>query len=185
MMIETFHKLHFDCIRVGKARENMEELEPAFRRSQVVSIDINAIRHSDAPANKLGSPNGFYGDEMCKITRFAGMSSNLLSLGIYGYRTEVDTDLITAKLLAQMVWYFIDGVLVAKSESPIDDTEQYIEYTISIPENRAVFLKSKKTNRWWIQLPNGQYIPCTYNDYLTACSNQIPERWMREVERLV
>lgn len=185
MMIETFHKLHFDCIRVGKARENMEELEPAFRRSQVVSIDINAIRHSDAPANKLGSPNGFYGDEMCKITRFAGMSSHLLSLGIYGYRTEADTDMITAKLLAQMVWYFIDGVLVAKTESPIDDTEQFIEYTVSIPENRAVFLKSKKTNRWWIQLPNGQYIPCTYNDYLTACSNQIPERWMREVERLV
>lgn len=185
MMIETFHKLHFDCIRVGKARENMEELEPAFRRSEVVSIDINAIRHSDAPANKLGSPNGFYGDEMCKITRFAGMSSHLLSLGIYGYRTEADTDLITAKLLAQMVWYFIDGVLVAKTESPINDTEQYIEYTVSIPENRAVFLKSKKTNRWWMQLPNAQYIPCTYNDYLTACSNQIPERWMREVERLV
>jgi arginase family enzyme len=185
MMIETFHKLHFDCTRVGKARENMEELEPAFRSSHMVSIDINAIRYSDAPANKLGSPNGFYGDEMCKITRFAGMSSNLLSLGIYGYRTEADTDLITAKLLAQMVWYFIDGVLVAKTESPTNDPEQYIEYTISIPENRAVFLKSKKTNRWWVQLPNGEYIPCTYNDYLTACSNQIPERWMREVERLV
>jgi hypothetical protein len=84
-----------------------------------------------------------------------------------------------------MIWYFIDGVLVAKTESTLNDTEQFIEYTISIPENRAVFLKSKKTNRWWIQLPNGQYIPCTYNDYLTACSNQIPERWMREVERLV
>lgn len=185
MMIETFHKLHFDCIRVGKARENMEELEPAFRSSHVVSIDINAIRYSDAPANKLGSPNGFYGDEMCKITRFAGMSTNLLSLGIYGYRPDADHDLITAKLLAQMVWYFIDGVLVAKTESPLLDVDQFMEYTISIPENRAVFLKSKKTNRWWMQLPDKQFIPCTYNDYLTACSNQIPERWMREVERLV
>jgi arginase family enzyme len=185
MMIETFHKLYFDCIRVGKARENMEELEPAFRNSHVVSIDINAIRYSDAPANKLGSPNGFYGDEMCKLTRFAGMSSRLLSLGIYGYRSEADTDYITAKLLAQMVWYFIDGILLAKTEAPIADSDQFMEYTISIPENRAVFLKSKKSNRWWIQLPNGHYIPCTYNDYLTACSNQIPERWMREVERLV
>ncbi|MBU3675849.1 MAG: arginase [Chitinophagaceae bacterium] len=185
MLIETFHKLHFDCIRVGKARENMEELEPAIRRSHVVSIDINAIRYSDAPANQLGSPNGFYGDEMCKITRFAGMGSNLLSLGIYGYRIEADTERITAKLLAQMVWYFIDGILLAKAEAPLSDQEQFLEYTVTIPENRAVFLKSRKTNRWWMQLPDSNFIPCTYNDYITACSNQIPERWLREVERTV
>ena len=73
-VIETLDRFGFDCLRVGKAREKMNEIEPMLRQSAICSIDINAIRFSDAPANRTGSPNGFYGDEMCKITRYAGMS---------------------------------------------------------------------------------------------------------------
>jgi arginase family enzyme len=184
-LIETFDKLRFDCTRLGKAREDLDEMEPALRSSHIVSIDINAIRYSDAPANKLGSPNGFYGDEMCKITRFAGMSDTLGSLGIYGYLPELDNDQITAKLIAQMVWYFIDGVSVQKLECTLSDKDQFIEYHITFTHNNSLFLKSKRTNRWWMQLPNESFIPCSYKDYITACNNEIPERWMREVERLV
>jgi arginase family enzyme len=184
-LIETFDRLHFDCIRVGKAREDIEQLEPVLRSSHIASIDINAIRYSDAPANKLGSPNGFYGDEMCKLTRFAGMSTSLCSMGIYGYIPQNDTELITAKLLAQMVWYFVDGVNVLKNESPLEDLDQFMEYQITFTDNNALFMKSKKTNRWWMKLPNDSFIPCSHKDYITACNNEIPERWMREVERLV
>ena len=184
-LIETFDKLHFDCVRVGKAREDLEQLEPVLRSSHIVSIDINAIRYSDAPANTLGSPNGFYGDEMCKLTRFAGMSTTLSSLGIYGYMPEHDREHITAKLLAQMIWYFIDGVHVLKNESPLEELDQFMEYQITFTDNNTLFIKSKKTNRWWMKLPNGNFIPCSHKDYITACNNEIPERWMREVERLV
>ena len=38
--------------------------------------------------------------------------------------------------------------------------------------------------RWWIQLPNGQFVPCSYNDYIQACNDEIPERWLHEQERL-
>jgi arginase family enzyme len=184
-LIETFDKLRFDCTRVGKARENLEWCEPAFRDSGMVSIDINAVRFSDAPANRLASPNGFYGDEICKITRFAGMGSNLSSMGIYGYEPEHDTDEITAKLIAQMIWYFMDGLLIAKQESPLDDRNQFLEYHLRFTDQDAYFLKSKHSNRWWMQLPDAQFIPCTHQDYITACNNEIPERWMRAVERLV
>ncbi len=184
-LIETFDKLHFDCVRVGKAREDLEQLEPVLRSSHIVSIDINAIRYSDAPANTLGSPNGFYGDEMCKLTRFAGMSTTLSSMGIYGYLPEHDREHITAKLLAQMIWYFIDGVHVLKNESPLEELDQFMEYQITFTDNNTLFIKSKKTNRWWMKLPNGNFIPCSHKDYITACNNEIPDRWMREVERLV
>jgi formiminoglutamase len=183
-IIETFDKLRFDCLRVGKAREDIEQIEPMLRNSHVISLDINAIRSSDAPANKLASPNGFYGDEMCKITRYAGMSDEMESFGMYGYQPELDNDNATAKLLAQMVWYFIDGLSVQKVESKLEDKEQFIEYQIPFTDTSTLFLKSKTTNRWWVQLPNKNFIPCSYNDYLTACNNEIPERWLREIERL-
>lgn len=184
-VIETLDRFGFDCIRVGRAREKMNEVEPILRMSSLCSIDINAIRFSDAPANRTGSPNGFYGDEMCRITRYAGMSARLKSLGIYGYQPKYDTDKITAKLIAQMLWYYIDGMLFSQGEAPLEDHDAYLEYNISFTDQNILFKKSKKTNRWWMQLPEEQFIPCTYEDYLEACKNEIPERWMRELERTV
>jgi hypothetical protein len=36
-----------------------------------------------------------------------------------------------------------------------------------------------------MQLPEGTFTPCSYNDYVTAGNNEIPERWFREQERIV
>ena len=33
------------------------------------------------------------------------------------------------------------------------------------------------------QLPDKQFIACSYKDYLLASSNEIPERWLRAQER--
>ena len=184
-VIETLDRFGFDCLRVGKAREKMNEIEPILRMSNVCSIDINAIRFSDAPANRTGSPNGFYGDEMCKITRYAGMSKKLKSLGIYGYQPKYDKDHISAKLIAQMLWYYIDGMLFAQGEATMDNADAYLEYNISFTDQDILFKKSKNTNRWWMQIAANQFTPCTYEDYLEACKNQVPERWLREQERLI
>lgn len=183
-VIETLDRFGFDCLRVGKAREKMNEIEPLLRSSKMCSIDINAIRFSDAPANRTGSPNGFYGDEMCKITRYAGMSNELSSLGIYGYQPKYDTDQITAKLIAQMLWYYIDGMLFSLGEASLDEGDAFLDYNISFTDQNILFKKSKKTNRWWMQLPDGRFIPCTYDDYLEACRNEVPERWIKELERI-
>jgi arginase family enzyme len=184
-LIETLDKLRFDCVRVGKAREDIEQLEPILRGTHLLSIDLNAIRYSDAPANTAASPNGFYGDEMCKITRFAGMSPVLQSFGIYGYQPENDFNNITAKLISQMLWYYIDGVSIDKAEATLNEKDLFYEYHISFTDQQSLFLKSKRSNRWWMQLPTGQYIPCSHKDYLTACNNELPERWLREMERMV
>ncbi len=184
-LIETLDKLRFDCLRVGKARENIEQIEPILRATHLLSLDLNAIRYSDAPINKMASPNGFFGDEMCKITRFAGMSPTLKSFGVYGYLPDLDHEQITAKLIAQMLWYYIDGVNVGKTEASLDERDQFLEYQITFTDHNSFFLKSKRTNRWWIRLPEGRFIPCAHQDYVTACNNEMPEIWLREMERLV
>jgi len=184
-LIETLDKLRFDCYRVGKVREDIEQVEPTLRSTHLLSIDMNAVRYSDAPANKMASPNGFYGDEMCKITRFAGMSSTLQSFGIYGYQPRHDLENITAKLISQMLWYYIDGVHVGKTEASLDDRSEFFEYHITFTDHHSFFLKSKRTNRWWMELSENKMIPCSHADYLAACNNELPERWLREMERLI
>ncbi len=184
-MLETLDKLRFDCYRVGRVREQLEEMEPVLRNCHLVSIDMNAIRYPDARFLGNGSPNGLFGDEMCQLARYSGMSSNMASLGIYNYSAESDIDRQGAKLIAQMLWYFVDGFWVARQESPLQERNGFLEFNVSMDGQMTQFLKSKRTNRWWLQLPDNSFVPCSYNDYLSAARNEIPERWFREQERIV
>jgi formiminoglutamase len=156
-----------------------------LRNSNLFSFDMNCIRYSDAPVNINGSPNGFTGEEACVLTRYAGMGTKLSSFGLYGYNPTFDKHGMTAKLISQMIWYFIDGYFVRRSEANLTDHDEFVSFHVAFTENETVFLKSKRTNRWWMKLPNGAYTPCSYTDYLAACNDEIPERWLREQERLI
>jgi arginase family enzyme len=180
-MLDTMDKLRFDCYRVGRVREEMDQMEPIFRSTDLLSLDINAIRHADAPSN-IESPNGLTGEEACTLARYAGMSNKLSSFGFYGYQPDLDKQEMTAKQIAQMIWYFIDGRQVLKNEAPISEREYYLEYHTMIADTNSVFLQNKKTKRWWLQLPDGRFIPCSHHDYLQACNNDIPERWLKAQE---
>jgi len=181
-MLETMDKLRFDCFRVGTARENIEEMEPVIRNTHLLSFDISAIKYSDSPASSE-SPNGFTGEEACILARFAGLSNTVNSFGIYGYLPHLDVKDLSAKQVAQMLWYFIDGKSRSRQEASIEERDQFNEYHTSFTEVESIFLQSKKTGRWWMQLPNKKFIPCSYTDYINASRNEIPERWLRAQER--
>jgi arginase family enzyme len=181
-MLETMDKLRFDCYRLGNVKEHIEEMEPVLRTTQLLSFDIAAIQHAHAPAS-IVSPNGFSGEEACTIMRYAGMSANVNSIGIYGYRPEKDNQQLTAKQIAHMIWYVIDGRSRSRHEADLDEKESFNEYHTAFAEVETIFLQSKKTGRWWMQLPNKQFIACSYKDYLLASSNEVPERWLRAQER--
>lgn len=181
-MLETIDKLNFDCFRVGKVKENMEEMEPVIRNANMFTFDIAAIQHAFAPANKL-SPNGFNGEEACMLMQYAGMSPNISSIGIYGHVPYYDEHQLTAKQISQMIWYLMDGIYKSKQEATLDNNKEFNEFHLAFADVETIFLQSKRTNRWWMQLPNGNYLACSYQDYLIAASNEIPDRWMRAVAR--
>ncbi|NDC42340.1 MAG: hypothetical protein EBZ77_12465 [Chitinophagia bacterium] len=184
-MLETLDKLRFDFFRLGRVKEDIEEMEPVLRSADFFSFDISSVRYPDAIVNKKGSPNGLTGEEACTLTRYAGMSQKLSSLGIYGYNPNDDECEMTARLLAQMVWYFVDGMLIRRAEASLSNLEDFMVFNVVGTDNDIMFIRSKRTNRWWMQMPDGNFIPCSYNDYVTAGNNDLPERWLREQERLV
>ena len=181
-MLETMDKLRFDCYRVGNVKESMEEMEPVIRNCQLLSFDISAIAHAYAPANTV-SPNGFNGEESCLLMRYAGLSPNTTSIGIYGFDPSKDQDALTAKQISHMLWYLLDGRSRGRREAKLEEKESFNEYHMAFAEVETVFLQSKKTGRWWMQLPDSKFIACSYKDYLLASSNEIPERWLRAQER--
>lgn len=181
-MLETMDKLRFDCFRVGHVKEAIDEMEPVIRNSHLFSFDVSAIANAYAPANII-TPNGFTGEESCILMQYAGMSPSLNSIGIYGYNPRLDNNELTAKQIAHMLWYYVDGRTRAKREAVLEERDSFNEFHTVFAEVETIFLQSKRTGRWWVQLPNKQFIACSYKDYLLASSNEIPERWLRAQER--
>jgi len=181
-MLETIDKLRFDCFRVGRVKENMEDMEPVIRNSHLFSFDISAIQHAHAPANR-STPNGFTGEEACMLMQYAGMSTHVSSVGLYGYLPSQDEHDLTAKQLSHMLWYLMDGIYKGKQEARLEERDHFNEFRMAFAEIETTFLQSKKTGRWWMQIPDGKMIACSHIDYRIAASNDIPERWMRAAER--
>ncbi|HNW96868.1 MAG TPA: formimidoylglutamase [Bacteroidales bacterium] len=195
--IDLMGKLYFDVYRLGHVRANIEEVEPYVRNADMVSFDISSIRQSDAPGNANASPNGFYGEEACQITRYAGLSDKLSSIGFYEMNPTFDNSGQTAHLVAQMIWYFIDGFYFRKHDFPLKEKEQYLKYRVSINNHKyeIIFYKSKKSDRWWMEVPcptflKSKYerhylVPCSYKDYQTALKEEMPDRWWQVYQKLM
>ena len=181
-MLEIIDKLRFDCYRVGRVKERIEEMEPVIRNSHLFSFDISAIQHCHAPANRL-TPNGFTGEEACTLMQYAGLSSNVNTIGIYGYLPQQDEHDMTAKQISHMLWYLMDGISKGKKEARLEDKDSFNEFKMAFAEIETTFFQSKKTGRWWMETPDGKVIACSLSDYMAASANDIPERWMRAVER--
>src|SRR5690606_35851098 len=119
----------------------------------------------------------------CALMRYAGLSPTARSIGIYGYDAMKDPSDVTAKQISQMLWYFLEGRNRGSREAAIQDKESFNEFHTAFAEVSTTFLQSKRTGRWWMQLPDSKFIACSYNDYILASSNEVPERWLRAQER--
>lgn len=194
--LKVMSKLYFDAHRLGEFATDISLTEPIIRNSNMISFDISAIRSSDAGANANATPNGFYGEQACRIARYAGMNDKLTSIGFYEFNPAYDNNGQTALLLAQIVWYFVDGFYNRKKDFPLSPKSHYITYrtTLSDGTGEMLFVKSKKSDRWWMQVPyptgvskNERYhlVPCRYEDYTMAVNGEMPDLWWRTYQKLL
>ena len=190
--LKLFNKLNFDAFRLGQIRSNIEDVEPVMRDADLVSIDIRTVKQSDAPAHRFPSPNGFYSEEICQIARYAGLSDKVSSFGIYDINPKFDNNNITAGLAAQIIWYFIDGVNGRRKDFPKENSTEYTKHIISFEKNEQniVFYQNNYNKRWWmeVKIPSVQkqnkIVACTFNDYRMACNQELPDRWLKTIQRL-
>lgn len=190
--LDLINSLYFDSIRLGEAKK-IEQAEPLLRDADIVSIDISAIRSAEAPANNNATPNGFYGDEICALARYSGISDKVSSFGIYEYNPLFDSQNQTAQLIAQIVWYFIEGVNFRAHDYPFGSKENYQKYIVPIENDDFIFYKSNKSGRWWFEInfsvnnniKRNALIPCTYQEYIDATNQEIPNRWYKTIRKLI
>lgn len=184
---------YMESIRLGTIRDNLRLAEPLVRDSDFISVDMNVVRHSDAPGVTIPSPNGLFGDELCTLTRYAGLSEKVKVCGIFECSPSRDLNQQTSHLAAQSIWYFIEGLSQRVKENPVDTPEHTTKFIITMNEadQELIFHKSNISERWWIEIPvknpttkHNFFVSCSYEDYLQACNHEIPDRWWRFLHRL-
>lgn len=191
--IELLESLFFETHRLGEISNSIQLVEPVLRDADIVSIDMSSVKNADAPANNNATPNGFSGAEICAISRYAGISDKVTSFGIYEYNSNLDVKNLTAQLISQMIWYFIEGVNYRANDYPFGLKNNYQKYIVPIEDQLLNFHKSNKSGRWWMEIninknnKNSRHtlIPCTYQDYISATNQEIPDRWYRTLKKLI
>jgi arginase family enzyme len=183
--IDLIEKLFFDAYRLGEVSNAIAIAEPVFRDADLVSIDMNSVKSSDSGNFVSFEPNGFNGKEICSLSRYAGISDKVTSFGIFNHNNSVQESVI----MAQVIWYFIEGFHYRSKEYPFGSRENYAKYIVPLEEEELVFYKSNKTERWWIEIPfvssannklkRNTLLPCSYDEYLLACNQELPERWWK------
>ena len=192
-IINRFLKRRSELIRIGDVRQAIHLTEPLFRDSDVTIFDISAVRQSDAPGTISPSANGFYGEEICLLSRYAGISDKLTVFGLFEVNPDFDVRNQTSGLAAQILWFFLEGFSQKQYETPAlskSDSGRFIKFHVRVTDlvDDLIFIKSILTDRWWIELPseNDQilYIACSHEDYLKANRNEVPDRWVQAAERV-
>jgi len=186
--IALMEALYFDAHRLGVVTQEIKDVEPIFRNADLVTLDVSSIKSSELGIYTNENPNGFDGREICAISRYAGISGRVSSFSLFEM-TDLTNSRSGAMLLAQVIWYFIEGVNFRVSDDDFKDQKSYTTYKVPIDDDILIFKKSNKTGRWWIELPfisninnklkSSTLLPCTYGEYLGATNQEIPERWLK------
>ena len=182
--IDLIEKLYFDTYRLGEISKNPAIVEPIFRDADIISLDLKSIKSSDSGNTTEFYPNGFDGREICTLARYAGISDKVSAFGIFNQFFNTNEN----EIIAQIVWYFIEGFHLRSYEYPVEDKTDYNRYIVLAEDEELVFYKSNRSERWWMEINyNTIYnktvkktlLPCTNDDYVAACNAEIPERWWK------
>jgi formiminoglutamase len=190
---EWMNRQQFDLLRLGRSRAILDETEPYLRDADALALHLSALKQGDAPGVPNPTPSGYFLEEACQLCRYAGMSDKMTSFGVYGFQRECDAGTQTPQAVAQICWYFLDGVFQRKKDYPAS-TDGLTEYIVDFRQlhYQLTFWKSKKSGRWWMQVPTAdkkrkyerhRLVPCSYQDYQAACREELPDRLMAALQR--
>ncbi len=171
-------------LRLGELRENISKAEIILRSTHAISFDIGAVKYTEAPSTRQMNPNGLTGEEACQIARYAGLSPDLELFGLFETAAGKDGNRLSFRLAAEIIWYFLIGLSL---RSPAGNRTVY-KVKVEGLDQPVIFFHEAESNRWWFEVRSvsGEVleIACTEKEYLQAADNEIPDRWLKFLQKM-
>ena len=187
--LDLMEKLYFEHMRLGKVLDDVSQTEPHFRDADIVGVDMKSLSWTATGTNTFGQANGIDSRSICSLARYSGISDRVSSFGVF----ELPSSPVFHQLLSQIIWYFIEGYSLRFGEYPINTNDGFTKYIVTLSGRELVFYNSEVSKRWWVELTNENFmdnklkrttlLPCTKQDYDTACADELPDRWWKASRR--
>ena len=183
--MDLLNNLNFEFHRIGKINRDIQTVEPLLRETHLLSIDFKSIKASELNfAHNF--PNGFEGDHICSISRYAGLSNSVSAIGFF----ELLNSSISNSLLSQAIWYFVEGFCLRIEENPKSKNFKGYKYNVLCEGTNLKFYNSELSQKWWVEFlddkqanANNELIPCSKKDYLKACDELLSDRLLLVLRR--
>ena len=188
--LDLMDKLFFEAFRLGHVLDDPKAIEPIFREADIASFDMKVLSGIADGTFPSGMPNGIDGRTICALARYAGISDRISILGCF----DLSNTTIFHKLLAQIIWYFVEGIHCRFDEYPVATSQGFKRYNVQMSDRELIFFKSEKSQRWWMEITKENYLDnknktrallsCTKQDYKDACNDILPDRWWRAIKKV-
>lgn len=175
--VRLIKEVEFDIIRLAEMMNSTEKTEPFFRKADLVTVNCDAIESFSEPFSMNPQVNGLNRREICAYMKEIGLSENLKSVGIFNYNIYSDNQL-NHQLLAQMIWYLIEGINIQRSHPK---ERHYEIFYVLIDDKQYAFKRDTFSNLWYFgddeDIEN--CIPCSRKDFDEAKKGWLSTRFTK------
>jgi len=176
--VKLIKEVNFDIVRLADMMNSTERTEPFFRKADLVTVNCDAVESFSEAFSIHPQVNGLNRREICAYMKEVGMSENLKSAAIFNYNFE-GKSFLNDQLLAQMIWYLIEGINIQNSHPK----ERHFEtYFLMIDDKNIAFKRDTFTDLWYFGEDESiEYcIPCSKSDYENAKRGILNFRFLRQ-----
>lgn len=168
-------ELDYNILRLGEMMGATHRAEPFFRNADLVTLNCDAVESIGEGFSVHSQVNGLNSREICSCMRDIGLAENLKSLGIFNFNLASKNKL-HYQLLAQMVWYFLEGLHIQRTHPK---ERNYETFMVMLGEGELTFKRDTFSNQWYFGKEEDikQCIPCTQEDYENAKRGILNKRW--------
>lgn len=179
--IQLLQDLEAEAVGLSKLMGQPHQAEPYLRWAQMVSLSADAMESVGAPLSKHPQPNGLNAREICVLMKEIGVGERLQALGLFNYDFNT-ANALQQQLLAQMLWYFFEGLSIRKSHPK----EKKIETFVVLDGEASYYFKREMfTGLWYFGEAEdlNQCLPCMAQDYQNAKEGVWAERLIQFLNR--
>lgn len=175
--VKLIQEVQFDIIRLAEMMNSTEKTEPYFRKADLVTVNCDAIETFTEPFSMNPQVNGLNRREICAYMKEIGLSERLKSVGIFNYNIYSDSQL-NHQLLAQMIWYLIEGINIQRSHPK---EKSYETFYVLINDEQYAFKREVFSNLWYFGEDENidNCIPCSRSDFDEAKKGFLGSRFTR------
>ena len=175
--VKLIKEVQFDIIRLAEMMNSTEKTEPYFRKADLVTINCDAVESFNEAFSINPQVNGLNKREVCAYMKEIGLGEKLKSVGIFNYNIYSDSQL-NHQLLAQMIWYLIEGINIQRSHPKEKSFETFF---VLINDEQYAFKRDVFSNLWYFGEDENidNCIPCSRSDFDEAKRGFLSPRFTR------